>query len=564
MLKKIRLGDLLLKNNVLKPDEVMQALDRQKATGMRFGNTLIEMGLIDETKLLYFLAEQLNIPFVDLTHYDINPEVIKLVPETLARRYRALPIAKMQGSTLVAMVDPTDVIAFDEISKRLTGPIELAVVREKSLLAVIDQVFRRTDEIASIAHELKEEMGDVNVIEAQEASEDAPILKLLNSIFEDAVQVGASDIHIEPDKDLIRIRFRVDGMLQEQTIKGQSILTALILRLKLMAKLNISERRLPQDGRFTIKVKGKKIDVRLATMPVEGGETAVMRLFDSSQQVLAFRKLGMSSQLESAFEHLLKQAHGMILVTGPTGSGKSTTLYAALDKVNHPDKKIITIEDPIEFEFERINQVQVHPHIGLSFSKILRTALRHDPDVIMVGEIRDEETATIAFRAAMTGHLVLSTLHTSSAIATPGRLIEMGVPGYMVASALRMVIAQRLLRKLCNNCQVPYTPTQAETAMIDKLMGSKTSGIQFLQGKGCSQCQMSGYKGRIGVYEVLRLEGDMLKALREHDMATYEQLARKSPLYRTLTHWALDYACLGVTSIQEVLHLVHDIEDEKI
>lgn len=565
MLKKVRLGDLLLKHEVLSHEQIEHALKAQKESGMRLGNTLVDLGLIDETKLLEFLAQQLDINFVELSNYKINTKIIKCIPETLARRFRAAPIDCDNGTYLLAMVDPTDVIAFDELIKHLPGPVEIVVVREHALLKMLDEVFRRTDDIASMADALTEEIGDVNVIEeAQAQGEDAPILKLLYSIFEDAIQINASDIHIEPDKDLIRIRHRVDGVLSEQIIKGKSILSALILRLKLMAKLNISERRLPQDGRFALQIKNRKIDVRIATMPVEGGEAVVMRLFDQSLALMNFDTLGMPVPIREKIENALKQNFGMILVTGPTGSGKSTTLYAALEALNSAEKKIITVEDPIEYVFERINQVQVQPKIGLSFSRVLRTALRHDPDIIMVGEIRDEETATIALRAAITGHMVLTTLHTNNAISSPGRLLEMGVPGYLVASALKVVIAQRLIRRLCTSCAQPYKPTEQETHILNHLMGSNTQGMHFLEGKGCAHCHMSGYKGRIGVYEILEMNPKILAALRHNDMHTYVIEAQKTPLYRDLIHWGLDYACMGLTSIHEVFRLTQDVEDEGV
>ncbi|HET9844033.1 MAG TPA: GspE/PulE family protein [Gammaproteobacteria bacterium] len=562
MLKKIRLGDLLLKHNVLSQNEIESAVNMQSETGMKLGNVLIELGFIDETNLLRFLAEQLNISFIEIKNYQIKPEILRMIPETLARRHHAVPIDKVQGSFLLAMADPTDVVAFDEMSKRLPGTVEIAVVREADLLRVIDEVFRRTDEIATLAGEIEEEIGDINIISEAQASEDVPIFKLLNSIFEDAIQVNASDIHIEPDKDLIRIRHRVDGVLQEQIVKGKSILPALVLRLKLMAKLNISERRLPQEGRFTLKIKNKKVDIRMATMPIEGGEAIAMRIFDQTGQLKKLEELGMPPNILERYRELLAMHHGMILVTGPTGCGKSTTLYASLMELNKPEQKIITVEDPVEFHFSRINQVQVVPKIGLTFSRVLRSVLRHDPDILMVGEIRDEETASIALRAAMTGHLVLSTLHTNNAISSPGRLLEMGIPGYLVASALKLVIAQRLVRRVCLSCQKPYRPSPQETLMLNSLMAANTEGIHFLKGKGCMHCNNTGYKGRIGIYEVLEVNLPMMEALRSNNIQSFTDEARKTELFRSLIHWGLDYACMGLTTIDEVFRLLQDIDDE--
>jgi MSHA biogenesis protein MshE len=322
-----------------------------------------------------------------------------------------------------------------------------------------------------------------------------------------------------------------------------------------MASLNISERRLPQDGRFSIRVKDRKIDVRIATMPVQSGEAVVMRLLDQSQGVLRLEDLGMAQTQLETFRHHLTRPHGMILVTGPTGSGKSTTLYGGLSEINSSEKKIITVEDPVEYSFDRINQIQVQPKIGLSFSTILRSALRHDPDVVMVGEIRDEETAQITLRAALTGHLVLSTLHTNDAISGPSRLIEMGVEPFLVASAVRLVLAQRLARRICQSCSESYTPNERETRWLDTILQNVSTNYHFMRGKGCTQCGMRGYKGRIGVYELLEMTNEMADALRDGDLKTFGIVANKHAAFKTLTHNALEYATNGIISLHEVLRL---------
>jgi MSHA biogenesis protein MshE len=562
-MKKLRLGDLLQQHQVISAEQLSKSLSEQQASGRRLGNILIERGLIDETRLLKFIAAQLHIKFWELNNYRFNAEVIKHIPETVARRYHAIPLEKHDNYYLVAMADPTDLAGIDELSRQLKLSIKIVVAREADILRIIDEVFRRTDEIISLAGELEEKIGTLKIYEDLEDTEkEAPILKLLYSIFEDAIQVNASDIHIEPDQEKIRIRLRVDGILHEQVIEGQSILAALGLRIKLMAQLNISERRLPQDGRFSIKVKEKNIDVRVATMPVQGGEALVMRLLDQSQRVLKLEQLGVPVNLLPVLRSQLRKPHGMILVTGPTGSGKTTTLYAGLSELNVASKKIVTIEDPVEYKFNRVNQVQVQSNIDLSFSKILRSVLRHDPDIIMVGEIRDEETATIALRAALTGHLVLTTLHTNNAISSPARLLEMGVAPYLVASALSLVVAQRLVKRVCRSCQQVYRPTTSDLIILDKLMGTSANGIHFLQGKGCEQCYMTGYRGRIGVYEILEMNEPMTQGLRNQDTNLFVQSAKQNKLYRSLAHWALDYACEGITSLAEVFRLIHQVEDE--
>ncbi len=555
MIKKLKLGDLLVENKVITNYQLEKALAQQKQTGKKLGDVLVELGFIDETSLLLFLSKQLNLPFLELPFYKIKPEVIRELPESIARRYRVIPIDRIKNGFLVAIADPTDLVAYDEVSRKLKKQIRLVVVREKDLSRVIDEVFRRTEEIASLAGELEQEIGIISSKnEMDEEMGDAPIKKLLNSIFEDAIQVNASDIHIEPAENGMRIRQRIDGVLQEQVMKGKTIVSALVLRLKLMARLNISERRLPQDGRFSLRLKDRKIDVRISTMPVQNGEAVVMRLLDQSQGILRLDDLGMSSSHLERFRYHLTRPHGMILVTGPTGSGKSTTLYAGLSEVNSYEKKIITVEDPVEYSFDRINQVQVQPKIGLSFSAILRSALRHDPDIVMVGEIRDEETAQIALRAAMTGHLVLSTLHTNDALSGPARLIDMGVEPYLAASAIRLVLAQRLVKRVCHSCSETYIPNERELNWLKSILNI-TQDHRFVRGKGCTQCGMRGYKGRIGVYELIEISDDMVDALREGDLRTFSALAKKKPSYRPLALSALDYAFQGIISLDEVLRL---------
>ncbi|MDE2088560.1 MAG: type II/IV secretion system protein [Gammaproteobacteria bacterium] len=437
--KKIRIGDLLVEHKVIAETQLNAALAEQKKSGRKLGRVLIELGYLDEDKLLDFLSRQLQIPFIDLKFYKFNPDTVRRLPETYARRFRAIVLDDAREEALVGMADPTDIFAYDELTRLLKRTIRQAVVRESDLLRTIDLVYRRTEEISSLAEALGEEISANDFDLAQLAQTvdvtDAPVVKLLQTLFEDAVQVHASDIHIEPDETVLRVRQRIDGVLHEQVMKEKHIAPALVLRLKLMAGLDIAEKRLPQDGRFNLKVKGRNIDVRLSTMPVQHGETAVMRLLDQSGGLLRLDQLGMPEDILHRFRRLIHHPHGMVLVTGPTGSGKTTTLYAALSELNVPEKKIITVEDPVEYRIPRINQVQVNPKIDLTFANVLRSALRHDPDIVLVGEMRDQETAQIGLRAAMTGHLMLSTLHTNDAITTTNRLVDMGTEGYLVAAS---------------------------------------------------------------------------------------------------------------------------------
>ncbi|MDH5370669.1 MAG: ATPase, T2SS/T4P/T4SS family, partial [Gammaproteobacteria bacterium] len=498
--KKIRLGDLLVEKGLINEDQLIQSLAAQKKTGQKLGRTLITSGLVTEEQLLELLSTQLQVPFIDLKQYNYDSETIQIIPETLARRYRVVSLKKNpDGSLLVGMADPTDIFAYDELSKQLKCHLHLAVARESEIMSTIDMVYRRTSEISDLAEELGDELAESDIdLQQLVQSEDvanAPVVKLLQSIFEDAIQIGASDIHIEPDETVLRIRTRVDGVLQEQVMKEKRIANALVSRLKLMAGLNISERRIPQDGRFNIRVRDRSVDVRLSTMPIQNGESVVMRLLDQSGNTLILDQLGMNPDLLEHFRKNIHRPHGMILVTGPTGSGKTTTLYAALSELNKAESKIITVEDPVEYRLPRINQVQINTKIGLDFATVLRAALRQDPDIVLVGEMRDQETASIGLRASITGHMVLSTLHTNDAISTVNRLIDMGAEGFLVATALRAVLAQRLVRKICKSCKVEYTPEKQEMVWLYSVLGENAEGAKFFHGNGCPHCNNTGYSG---------------------------------------------------------------------
>lgn len=568
--KRIRLGDLLVENGIITQQQLDTALAEQKKTGQRLGRSLVDLGYIDDRALLDFLSRQLQLPFIDLRHYPLRPELVRRLPETLSRRFRAIVLEDKDGSYLVGQADPTDLFAQDEIARVLQRPIRLALVREADLLAAYDTMFRRTDEISSIAEQLGEELAESDIDLARLAQgadvADAPVVRLLQTLFEDAVQVRASDIHIEPDEAVLRIRQRIDGILQEHVMKERRIVGALVSRLKLMAGLNISERRLPQDGRFNIRVRERSIDVRLSTMPTIHGESVVMRLLDQSQGILDLDQIGMPADILKRFRRAIRRPHGMVLVTGPTGSGKTTTLYSALAELNDPGKKIITIEDPVEYRLPRINQVQVNFQINLSFASVLRTALRQDPDVILIGEMRDQETAEIGLRAAMTGHLVLSTLHTNDAVSTANRLIDMGAPGYLVASSLDAVLAQRLVRRVCPSCARPYTPDAHERAWLSSMpeLNLAEGGQGFRRGAGCMQCNNTGYNGRMGVFELLEIDDILADALRRADASAFHREALSRPGFRTLTQNALDLAARGLTTLEEVVRIGGEIAPEDV
>ena len=556
-----RLGDLLVEEGVISNDQLMAALKNQKSKGIKLGASLIDLGYINEEQLLKFLAKQLNIPFYDLSKVKIDPAAVQLIPEVQARRLRALCIHAEPDRATVVMSDPADLNSMDSVAALLMPrEIEFAVAKESQLLTSFGQLYRKTKEIESFASQLQEEykasdfeMGAA--AEAEGSENEATVVKLLRMIFEDAVQVHASDIHIEPDEKVLRIRQRIDGVLHETDLNEVGIAPALVLRLKLMSGLNISEKRLPQDGRFKIRARGHDVDVRISTLPIQNGESVVMRLLDQTSGLLNLNDVGMPPQILEKFRRELHRPHGLILVTGPTGSGKTTTLYGALSELNEPGTKIITAEDPVEFRLPRVSQVQINSAIGLDFSRVLRACLRQDPDIILVGEMRDKETCEIGLRGAITGHLVLTTLHTNDAVSSALRLMDMGAPGYLVAAALRVVIAQRLVRRICPDCKEEYIPDESDRRFIDDVIGPGASQHVFYHGRGCQTCNYTGYKGRIGVFEILDLKGEMMDALRAEDTERFSRAANADPDYVPLSHMAYDYALQGITSLDEVLRL---------
>ena len=562
--RKVRVGDLLVEKGLITNAQLMDALSEQKRTGQKIGRVLTTLNFVSEEKLLQCLADYFNYPFIELNRYRINADVVRILPEVSARRYRCILLADQPDGYLVGMSDPTDLMVLDDLQRQLKRPVLPAFISEDTLLTTLDSIYRRQDEIASIAGELEGELSesdfDITELAASSDSAEAPVVRLLQSIFEDAVQVKASDIHIEPEEAQLRIRMRIDGDLQEQVMKERRIASALVSRLKIMSGLDISEKRIPQDGRFNIRVKNKSIDVRLSTMPVQFGESVVMRLLDQSGGILNLDSLGMPKDIQKRFNYLVERPHGLVLVTGPTGSGKTTTLYAALNILNTQERKIITAEDPIEYRLPRVNQVQVNPKVGLEFSTVLRAALRQDPDVILVGEMRDHETAEIGLRAAMTGHMVLSTLHTNDAISTAMRLLDMGVDNYLVASSLRAVIAQRLIKRLCEHCQEEYQPDEQEKSWL-LLMDSDAEQISFRHGRGCHHCNNTGYSGRVGIYELLEMDEAMITGMRKNSAEEFTRAAMAHPTFRPLALCALDYAKQGTTSLEEVFRISASLGD---
>ena len=564
--EKIRLGDLLISQGLLTDEQLKIALDEQKRSGRKLGRIFVDSGYVTEEGISKALAGQLRVPFIDLKQFNPRAELIKLLPEAQARRFRALVLDDVDGRLRVGFTDPTDLAAYDEIVRIVRRDIAQAVVTESQLLAMIDRVYHRTEEISNLTKELTAELGDVPVefgdmLGLAPGAEDAPVVKLLQTVFEEALRTRASDIHIEPQERSLRIRFRIDGVLHVQTEADAKVATAVALRLKLMSGLDISEKRLPQDGRFNIKVRNNSVDVRISTMPTQYGESVVMRLLNQGSGLLGLDRVGMPARVLERMRHAIRRPSGMVLVTGPTGSGKTTTLYAALTELNSPEKKIITVEDPVEYRLPGINQVQVHEKIDLSFERVLRSALRQDPDIVLVGEMRDQTTAEIGMRASITGHMVLSTLHTNDVISTPIRLLDMGVPRYMVALSLQMVVAQRLVRVICESCGEAHVPTPAEHEWLKYELTDKVDAYSYKRGRGCPQCNGTGYTGRTGVYEVLEMTNDLVEAINHEDTGIFVQAARKQMAGQTLRRDAVRLVVQGRTTIDEAMRISNQFED---
>jgi MSHA biogenesis protein MshE len=555
--QRLRIGDVLVAHKTISQEQLKLALDEQKRSGRRLGRVLVDMGFSNEEGIAQALARQLNVAFVNLKMYNFNRGIVQKLPEAAARRFRAIALEERGAAMLVGMADPTDLFAFDELTRLLKRDVEAAVVSESEVLQALDQVYRRTEEIAGHAKDLEHDLGDSLVdfgaLGAGLGAEDAPVVKLLQSLFEDATQVRASDIHIEPQEHRLQMRFRIDGQLQVQGEADLRVASALALRLKLMSGLDISEKRHPQDGRFNVLVREQPVDVRISTMPTQYGESVVMRLLNRNSGLLGVEHLGMPAAMRERFNAIINRVSGMVLVTGPTGSGKTTTLYAALNALNTPARKIITVEDPVEYRVAGLNQIQVNEKIELSFAQVLRSVLRQDPDVILVGEMRDTETAQIGLRAAITGHLVFSTLHVLNAASAPLRLLDMGVPRYMVATSLQAVIAQRLVRVICESCPQDYTPSAQEL----KFAESEWTGPSgpFKRGRGCAHCNGSGYRGRVGVYEMLEMTPPLIEAMAKDDVTGFMRAAREEMGGHSFVQHAAALAAQGRTTLSEVMRI---------
>jgi type IV pilus assembly protein PilB len=563
-----RLGDLLVKEKIITPEQLEQAIKAQKEQNCRLGSALVKLGFLTDEDVTNFLSRQYGVPAINLSYFEIDPAVVKLIPFETAKRYQILPLSRVGASLTIAMVDPTNVFAMDDI-KFMTGfNIEPVVASESSILAGIEKSYGTTtkeEDLETVMQSMSEmnesdievqaEEQQMELAQLEKAADEAPVVKLVNLILTDAVKRGASDIHIEPYEKEFRVRFRIDGVLQAIMSPPMKLKDAITSRLKIMAKLDISEKRLPQDGRIMLKMniggRKKQLDFRVSTLPTLWGEKIVLRLLDKENLRLDMTKLGFEPESLVKFEKAILKPYGMVLVTGPTGSGKTNTLYSSISRLNQPDTNIMTAEDPVEFQLGGVNQVQMKEQIGLNFAAALRSFLRQDPNIILVGEIRDFETAEIAIKAALTGHLVLSTLHTNGAPETITRLMNMGIEPFLVATSVHLICAQRLIRRICKECSEPvevpvqtlieegFTPEEAKTAKIHK-------------GKGCGVCNNTGYKGRCGLYEVMEVDDEIRELVLVGASAV--ELKKKAIEHGmiTLRRSGLIKVAAGVTTLEEV------------
>ncbi|SES63495.1 GspE/PulE family protein [Anaerobranca gottschalkii] len=532
-MKRKRLGDLLVENGIITGEQLSEALNYQKQNGKRLGDALVQLGLLTYDQLIEVLEFQLGIPHVNLYKFALDEKVINLINADTAKRFSVVPL-KLQGNRLtLAMVDPLDVVAIDEISRTTGFEIEPVIATPDEIQRAIDHHYGIKESVDKVIKNLEENKDiekDMEAIEKlKEMVDDAPIVRVVNSIIEQAIRDGASDIHIEPAKDKLVIRFRIDGILHDIMKSPKHTHAVIVSRLKIMANMDIAERRLPQDNRFQTTINGREVDVRVSTLPTIYGEKMVLRILDTSSLILDINKLGMEEGNFTKFKEIIAKPNGIFLVTGPTGCGKTTTLYSLLSHFNSREKNIVTIEDPVEYRLEGINQVNVMPKIGLNFAEGLRSILRQDPDIVMVGEIRDKETAEIAIRAALTGHMVLSTLHTNDAPGALNRLVDMGLPPFLVASAINGVMAQRLVRKICSSCR----------------------------GTGCGQCNNTGYKGRAAIHEVLVLDDEIRKGVMAGASSKQLKDLAISKGMITLYQDGLVKVKQGVTTEEEVLKVAY-------
>ena len=562
-----RLGDRLVAEKLISTEQLQRALAEQKGSADKLGTILVRLGFITEDSLVSFLSKQYSIPAITVAQVDPDPDVLKLVPEQIAKKHSVLPIKRMGNVLTLAMADPTNVFALDDVGFMTGLQIQPVVASEAAIRKAFERLYETGASVTDMMSELEEADTDVEVVEGgeetftkadvfdlKESADEAPVVRLINMILTDAIRRGASDIHLEPYEKVFRVRFRIDGVLHEIMTPPKRIEAALTSRVKIMATLDIAERRLPQDGRIKLRYHQREIDFRVSTLPTIFGEKTVMRILDKDALQLDLTALGFDPWSMEQFTKAIHSPYGMILITGPTGSGKTTTLYSAIHTINSPDINIITAEDPVEYNLKGVNQVQVNDEIGRTFAACLRSFLRQDPDVILVGETRDLETAQIGIRAALTGHLVLSTLHTNDCPSTPARLLDMGIPPFLVSSSLQLILAQRLGRRVCRDCKEPYEASE-ESLVPYGHVPQGLGTVNFYKGKGCQTCNFTGMKGRVAIYEVMPISTEIRDLILRNATTNEIQDAACSQGMKTLRQNALQKVIDGVTTVEEVLRV---------
>jgi type IV pilus assembly protein PilB len=553
-LQKIRIGDFLIKKGLLSEAQLKVALSEQKKLGKKLGQVLIDLGYIEEDVLLKVIAEQLKVEIISADDIEFTNDLKKIIPENIARRLNIIPIKATEDTIHIATNDPTNIFAIDEIM-RITGKdIKVYIISNNDLLVAFERIYGSEDRLFKIAEDVEKKIlamgNDEKFFES--LGEDMPVVNLVDGIVARAVAQKASDIHIEPDEDTLRIRYRVDGLLHEVLKLNKILHLAIVSRIKIMSDMNIAEKRSPQDGRFKMKINFKDVDFRVSTLPTSYGEKVVLRVLDRDKGMLDLNRIGMDHYNLELYNEIIKKPYGIILISGPTGSGKTTTLYASLNKLNSIDKNIVTVEDPIEYNFKLINQVQVDESANVTFASALRSILRQDPDIIMVGEIRDKETAEIAIQASLTGHLVLSTIHTNDAVSSITRLLDMGIEPFLVSTSIIGLVGQRLVRKVCLNCAEEYEP---EKELLERIGYTNNETIKFVRGKGCQECHYTGYSGRIGIYEVLKTDSKIREFINKNaSIDTIKQYAMENG-FHTMYKSGMALAKAGITTLEEVLRV---------
>jgi type IV pilus assembly protein PilB len=579
--KKKRIGELLVAGGLIKEEQLAQALDEQKKRGGKVGEILVDLGFINEHNLATFLARQLHIPFLEIEKQLVDPDSVKLIPAEMARRITAIPLYKDKQALVVAMADPLNIFGLDDIRKAAGREIRQVVAMRSDIQKAISSYYGMAQTIEAATMDFTGDMSAV-ITEAAEmpgvTSEDAPVVKLVSMLIAQAIMDHASDIHIDPEGKSIKVRYRIDGVLAEVRSLPREMHAPIVSRIKIMANMDIAEKRIPQDGRFQARIthtetgpvvtavyrersvlrmdEDTTVDIRVSTLPVIQGETVVMRILDRSRIILTLDGLNFSDDMFDRYRSLITRPYGIILVTGPTGSGKTTTLYASINTIDRKANNLVTIEDPVEYQIVGVNQVQVNPKAGVTFASGLRSILRQDPDIIMVGEIRDRETAEIAIHAALTGHLVFATLHTNDAAGAATRLIDMGIEPFLIASSAIGILAQRLARRICDRCKKPYTATPD----LLKNLGMTPGDVTFYRGEGCPACKKTGYQGRVGLYELMDMNEVIRTLIISKASSTAIKTAAVQKGFKTLRQAGLDKAVAGVTTIEEVLRVTQEAE----